>query len=322
MFKLLKKNLAKSIKSGKLKVFLFFFLLSFSVLLFTKLSQKYSDTIVIKIEPKNIAENRILQMDSLPEVRVDYSDYGIKILLNGFQDLEFSLNLENNTEELENQYRWVPEQNREEINKFLSNSAEINAISPETVIISFDTLSTKKVPVILQSQIDFALGYDSLNQTIISPDSIELIGSNEQLKQIETILTEELVLSSVKKDIDELIDLKRPENFSEVKYSPNQVNIKIGVDKFTEGTIDVPVSVTNIPENTDINFFPKTIKVVYYVSLENYNSVKLSDFRINCDFKNAKENQRTYFVPNLTVKNSDIKAANMRQNKVEYIIVR
>ena len=322
MFKLLKKNLAKSIKSGKLKVFLFFLLLSFSVLLFTKLSQKYRDTIIIKIVPKNIAENRILQMDSLPEVRVDYSDYGIKILLHSFQDLEFSLNLDDNTEELESQYRWVPEQNIEDINKFLSNSAEVSAINPESVIIPFDTLSTKKVPVILQSQIDFDLGYDSLNETKIRPDSIELIGSNEQLKQIEKIFTEELILKSVKEDVNQLIDLKRPEDFPEVKYSPDQVNIEIAVDKFTEGTIDIPVSVKNIPLNTDINFFPKTIKVVYYVSLKNYNSVKPSDFSISCDFKNAEKNQRTYFVPNLTVRNTDIKAANMRQDKVEYIIVR
>ena len=92
--------------------------------------------------------------------------------------------------------------------------------------------------------------------------------------------------------------------------------------KFTEGEVEVPIINKNVPQDIEINYFPKSIKVAYYVSLENYSAISTSDFKIECDFKESQQQNSSFFIPRLTIENSLVKSAKMKQDKVEYIIIR
>lgn len=322
MLKLLKQKIAKSFKSGRLNVFLLFLLLSFSVLIFTKLSQKYSNTLIINIDANNVPATQILQLDSTPKMEVSYSDYGFKILYHGFKTLNFPIDFKDDVEAKDRLYIWKSKQNVMAIENFLGNTSEVLSIKPDSIVFSFDTLSTKKVPVILKSKIDYKLGYDALDSVILQPDSVKLIGADSRIKKIKSLNTKQLVLSSIEDDVNQSITIEVPKEFEDVRISPKTVNVSIPVDKFTEGEVEVPVIVNNISEAMRINYFPKAIKVVYYVSLENYKNVKATDFKIVCDFAEAQDRNQSYFIPKLTIENNKVKSARMKQDKVEYIIVR
>ena len=322
MFKLLKQKLAKSVRSGKLNVFLLFLLLSFSVLLFTKLSQTYRNSLIVEIDPRDIPENQILQVDSLPKIELTYSDYGFKIIYHNFKKHKFPVELQKNVSKTSRSYSWKSNQNNNQIKAFLGKTAENISVKPDSIKLPFDTLNVVKVPVLLQSKFKYEMGYDALDSIVISPDSIKLIGAESKIREIKSVNSEELVMTNVKNDIAETVGLKVPEGYEGIKFKPENVQVTMRVGKFTEGEIEVPVIVNNVPNAVELNYFPKKIKVVYYVSLQDYKSVKVSDFRIDCNFNEAQKQGRSFFIPQLHIKNDIVKSAKMKQDKVEYIIVK
>ena len=128
--------------------------------------------------------------------------------------------------------------------------------------------------------------------------------------------------NSVKAPINQVLQLIPPENPKGLKLFPKIVTATLPVEKFTEGILEVPVVVNNLPANLEINYFPKTIKVLYYVSLENYKSIRPSDFKIECDFNDAKQNKASFLTPQLTVKTRKVKTGKLKQDKVEYVITK
>ena len=93
------------------------------------------------------------------------------------------------------------------------------------------------------------------------------------------------------------------------------------VGKFTEGTLEIPISVINLPVNTNINFFPKTVTVVYYVNLSDYNSIKALDFKVECDYSEIGNTNSPFLFPKLIKMPEAVKNARIKQNKVEYILI-
>ncbi|WP_037348688.1 CdaR family protein [Sediminibacter sp. Hel_I_10] len=320
MIKYIKQKLAKSVKSKKINVFGLFLLLSFSILVFTKLSQVYTETVTLQLDYTNVPESRVITFDTVPEVKLTISDYGFKLFYYSLISHSIGVDLEQNATIENDTYIWLADDNREQIKDQLGGSTEIISIAPNLVEFPFDTLSVKKIPVKIKSEISFASGYDAIDSIRVIPDSIEIIGPQAKISELEEIYTKTVVLNEVKNPVDQSINLELPENASQLKFSSESVKVSIPVAKFTEGTLDVPVLLNNLPANKQINYFPKTIKVSYYVSLTDYKSIKPNDFKIECDYNEVEQQNQSFFTPKLTINNPQVKTAKMKQDKVEFVI--
>lgn len=318
----LKEKLSKSIKNKRLHVFGVFLLLSFSMWVFTKFSHTYTETTTLKLRYTGLAKDKIISMDSVPEINVRVSAYGFRLLSYYFSNQSLEVDLQKDTYISNASYVWVAKRAEKQIEARMGTSMEVLAISPDTIRFKFDTLNVKMVPVRLKSSIGYALGYNSMDSLRVQPDSIKIIGTLKDVNAIEFITTKELELKNVNSSLKHSVELDLPKANEELKFSAEKVEVTLEVEKFTEGTMEVPVVITNLPADNQINFFPKTIKVSYYVSLRNYRAIKASDFKIVCDYEEAKSKNQSFFTPTLTINNKAIKTAKMKQDKVEYIITK
>jgi YbbR domain-containing protein len=159
-----------------------------------------------------------------------------------------------------------------------------------------------------------------INNYIIKPDSIKVIGTQAEVEQINKVETEILNLKEVSDTIDAVLPLKKLDN-SKIKFSKNSINVLAKVEKFTEGTLEVPVTIVNKPLDISINYFPKAIAVSYYVSLNNYKNVKPLDFKVECDFSEIENTNNTFFIPKLVKSPDLVKNVRLKQNKVEFILM-
>jgi YbbR domain-containing protein len=216
-------------------------------------------------------------------------------------------------------YLWIANSSKHNLKSQLGKSVEIISIKPDTLKFLFENLETKFVPVELDAKITFASGYDMLDKLKTVPDSIRVIGSKSALDQIQNIKTNILNIEEVNSKIEVSMSLIIPEAKSDLKLSQNNVKVIGLVEKFTEGTIEVPVAILNLPENVSINYFPKVVSVSYYVPLSNYKNVKDLDFKVECDYKLINKN--TFFTPVLAKIPEEVKSAKIKQNKVEFIIL-
>ena len=318
MIKFLRSKLIKSVKSRQINIFFLFFLLSFMFLLLTKLTKDYTKTITFQIKPINSAENFVILKDTSHKLNITLRTYGFKFLRYYLSNPEVTVDLKDLNSK-GNEYFWTNKIGLAHINSQFGESVEIMAVSPDSLIFRFDRNAVKKIPVVLKSDIIFAPGFNISENLTLLPDSIKLIGPKILLDTITRLETQVLNLKDVKSDIDTPLNLILPDSSLNFVYSHKEIRVKGDVEKFTEGIVDVPVDVINIPSNLKINFFPKTIGVSYYTSLSNFEEVNKNDFIIECDFKNIVEG-RTYLEATLVKFPPKVKNLKLNQKRIEFII--
>ncbi len=299
-----------------------FFLLAFLILVVTKLSETYVETIPFTVTYKNLPETNIITLDSIPKVNVTLSTHGFNLLSYYFQDKTYELDFENNTSITNANYIWLAEKGTYALKEQLGNSVKIVSVKPDTLVLPFGTLSVKKVPVVFKSKLSFMPGYDTLEEVVLIPDSVKIIGAAQEISKINTVDTKPFALTDIRANVDVLVDLEFSNSSKRLKISEEKIRVKAEVEKFTEGTFEVPITILNLPEHTKINYFPKHIKVAYYLSLKDYRSIKASDFKIECNYNDVLKTGASFFTPELIVNSEKVKSAKMKQNKVEYIIVK
>ena len=137
------------------------------------------------------------------------------------------------------------------------------------------------------------------------------------VNEINELYTENFVLNEVNTNINETVEVD-VSDYNAIEVFPKFVNVKATVLRFTEGTIDIPISVVNKPNDIKINYFPKSVILLYYVDLDNYNEIKASDFIVECDYKDLEDGQ-TYFIPKVVKKPEFIKRINIKQKRIDFI---
>jgi len=316
----LKHILVTSIKNKKLNVFGLFLVLAFLILVLSKLSKSYTETLTVSVDFINVPEDRVLTTDEEQKLNIVVNTYGFNLLGYYFYENTVPIDLLNDAYIQNKEYVWIANRALPKIEEQFGHAFKIVSVQPDTLSFSFGTLASKKVPIKLNSNVTFASGYDTLKGMILIPDSVKIIGSDSEIKHLNYIETSEFKLLNVKKDINATIGLKPPEDNQTVKLSNGIVSVKADVQKFTEGTLEIPVVINNLPTDIQINYFPKTIKVSYEVSLNDYKSIKPSGFKIECDYLESKTSNASYFTPKFMKIPENVKRVKMKQNKIEYII--
>ena len=315
----LKLEFLKSVRNKKLNVFSLFFLLAFLFLVLSKLSKTYTQTVTFKTNYVNVPENKVINTSGDQKLEVLISSLGFNLLPYYFHAKTLDIDFEKDVTSKNGHYLWISNVSKYTIEKQLGKSIKIISIKPDTLKFLFESLETKIVPIELDSKVTFASGYDMLFHLKTLPDSIRVIGSKSILNEVQSIKTEVFKRNDVNSEIMDSVTLIIPKTNSELKLSQNKVKVAGLVEKFTEGTIDVPVSIINLPDNVKINYFPKEVSVSYYVPLSNYKNIKDLDFKIVCDYNLISKN--TFFRPVLAKIPKEIKSAKMKQDKIEFIIL-
>ncbi|NNK81773.1 MAG: YbbR-like domain-containing protein [Flavobacteriaceae bacterium] len=314
----MKNLIASFFTSKRINVFLLFFSLALLFSILSKLSTDYTKTLTYKLKPVNVPEEEVIIPDSLHKLDITVETYGFKFISYYFKNPELKVDF-NNLQKDKNAYLWIERKQLSSIVDQFDSKIKIKAINPDTIFFRYDVNAIKKVPVYLKETIDFASGFDVTNGFKIEPDSIKLIGAKQILDTIHEVFTKPFNLNNVNKPISETIDLDMPESFEVLKLSDKKVKVAAHVEKFTEGYLDVPVIIMNVPEDTRVNFYPKTVTILFYTSLSNYKTIEESQFTIECDFKDISENN-SFLTPKIVKQPKNLKNLRLETNKIEFIL--
>lgn len=313
----LKQKIKSFFKRKKVNVFLLFMLLALLFSILTKLSKDYTKTITFKIQPTNIPEDKLIISDSTHVLKIDLRTYGFKLLRYYFKKPTLKINIENLYKN-DTHYIWTQRKAFSEVVSQFDSNVKIENINPDSLKLRYGTNSVKKVPVILNTNLSFVEGFNVVGDFTIQPDSIRVIGPNVLIDEITSISTNKITINDIKSDIDKTIKLNLIDN-RQLRFSNEDIQLKAVVDKFTEGTVNVPVIVKNVPEHINLKIYPKVIPVIFYSSLANFKTISNSNFIVACDYS-KREVDKTYLTPELVQQPEQIKTAKLSIKKVEFII--
>lgn len=305
-------------KSRKVNIFLLFLLLALLFSVLTKLSQDYTKTLTLKIETNNIPEDKVIVHDSLQELEVTLSTYGFKLVRYYFNAPTISLNV-SAMDRNELYFIWTEQKGFSEVVAQFDPNVIINTVNPDTLKFRYDTNAVKMVPVDFVSDVSYSPGYDSELGFKVEPDSVKVIGPQILVDSIYTVKTIPLEMTDVKASITTQVELEKLEN-SQLRTSVDQVNVSAEVERFTEGTIDVPVIVKNVPEAISLNIYPKTVQVIYYASLNEFKSIASNSFIVECDYNDVLDGEVSFLIPRITQQPDHVKGARLDIKRIEFIV--
>ena len=308
----------KSVQEKRLNVFVLFLFLSFLISLLVKLSNNYTQTLNFEFSPTGLKSNEVIISEVPKTINVTISGRGFELLKYYIEkpviEVDFSQLRKNNT-----QYVWSESEQLDKIINHFDSKIVVKSINPDTVVFPFDSQFIKKVPVMVIVNPTFAVGFDLIDDFRSSPDSITVTGPESMLKIINSVSTKKIELNEINSAVDFPVELNISPSLSQLNFSHQSVSVVANVGKFTEGMVNVPVTIVNVPEDLIINFFPKEISVVFYSSLEAYANINEADFIVECDF-NLLTADNNYLNPVLVKQPLDVKTAQLKITQLEFII--
>ncbi|RLD30212.1 MAG: YbbR-like domain-containing protein [Bacteroidetes bacterium] len=313
-----RSKIASFFSSKKVNVFILFLLLALLFSVLTKLSKDYTQTVDFNIEAINVPEDKVIVKDSSHVMQITLTTYGFRLikyyLIKPTIKVDFQ-NLDRNT----THYFWIERRELSNIVSQFDANIKIESINPETIAFRYDVNHVKKIPVVLDSQINFSSGFDLIEDYIINPDSIKVIGPKVLIDSISEIATMQLTMDDVNSNVSVPVKLNLPKHTENLEFSHNQVQVSAKVERFTEGSINIPVDIINLPNEIKIKYYPKEVSVLFFTSLSNFKSISSSSFIVECDY-NKLNVQDTYLIPKIVKQPNNVKNVRLNENRIEFIL--
>lgn len=302
------------------KTFISFLVISFIIWLLITFSKEYTTVITHPVSYKNIAQNKLLQEAPIKEIDIAIKATGFKILRAKIGAKNINIEASNLQRKNGSKFYLLPKNQIKKIQKQLLSGVVLQEIVQDTIYLNIGTLASKKVALKPNLDINYHIGYELLEEITIIPDSIVISGPENQLKKINQLNLNKLTLTDMKSDFNEEVAIVKQEDQKNIKTNISKVKVIGKVDKFTEGTLQIPYTIKNLPENTNLTILTENVEVVFIVALSNFEKVSEASFKIECDYKISEKNNLGYLIPKVIMQPNFIKSIKIVPTKIDFLI--
>lgn len=313
-------NVVKLRNNRRIAVFLICLSIATSLWFLNALGKDYSATVSYPVKYVNPPEKRFLANNTPVKLDLKIEGQGFTILrykMMSFSPIVLDIELITSNMKSNSGVYQVQTQNLiREVSSQLSNEIQINEIDPGIIEIVLDSLITKTVPVDLDIEVEFVPQYHLKNPIQTVPDKIEITGPASALEKISAIKTKVNITNKLETGINQQIELIHPEKTT---ISPENVNLIIEVEKYTEKELKIPVEIIHKPEKARVKLFPSEVKVLFTVGLSRFETIKPADFGVSVDYNSIADNTNTLNLL-LYKKPGFIQGVRLNPERVEFLI--
>ncbi len=164
------------------------------------------------------------------------------------------------------------------LNRLFSDKLKIVELNYDDLQFDLEPVLAKKVPVRFEGTLQFEKDYDLKSPLSLTPDSVTVAGPESQVALLTYVSTDSFFLDKITQSFSRRLSLSLKPEWS---AQPDQVALDVQVEKFTEKSLFVPVT---LPDHSDsIKYFPTQVRVVFQIGLSRYSEVSSLDFSIEAE---------------------------------------
>ncbi|MBK7474615.1 MAG: hypothetical protein IPI11_00805 [Haliscomenobacter sp.] len=202
------------------------------------------------------------------------------------------------------------------LNGLFSAKLKIVELNYDGLQFDLEPVLSKKVPVFFAGTLHFEKDYNLKAPLRLTPDSITVFGPDSQIRPLISISTDSLALNNLSQSLTRALSFSLKPEWS---AQPDRVMLDVQVEKFTEKSLFVPVT---LPQHSDsIKYFPTQVRIVFQIGLSRYSEVSSSDFSIEAEFDTAKTPTPGSLPLLLSRQPSFIRNVRIFPETVDYLIV-
>lgn len=195
------------------------------------------------------------------------------------------------------------------------DDAEVSFAENEIYLSSY-AVSTKKIPVKAQLQVDFAPPFGQYGPIVLQPDSILVHGPDHVLDTISTLPTKPIKAKNLTTDLTGSIPLETANSL--IKTEIKTVDFKLFTEKFTENNLKLKIFQ---PSSVALKLFPEHATLFFTIALKDFEKTITEDFVIMADTAGLND-KRPSLRLHLVSKPDYINIWRIEPESVEYIILK
>lgn len=309
----------KTFKKSSVKTFSFFLVFAAVVWVLVQFSKTYTQLIEVPLKYTNAPLDKSLSDERPQHVDLQLQDNGFSIYYYKIFNPELSIDL-SKAIEADDQLVYRLQNHLTEIEEQLKLDFEKSRIIQDEIVIPFQYKKEKMLKVIPQIEVNYAVGYSSEDPVQLDPDSVKVSGPQKMIDSISSVYTEAVSLDKVNSDVEGEVAIDTS-GMGALSFYTNSVRYFQDVEKFTEGSAEIPVEVINVPEGLNLAYFPKSVMVYYQVNLTRFEEVGAADFRVVCDYEDLDEGD-DYMLAKIVEKPDFIRNTRLNERKIQFVIKR
>lgn len=305
--------------------FLFCLILSGLFWLLTSLSKEYVDRVVLSVEYQGLPEDLLIVNDPVTAVEAQVQGFGFDLLWNWFNTRSLKLVVDATPAILPSLTRlgddwhyFLPNAKNSRASQMADEQLQLLNVSPDTIFLLFRPKHTKSVPVRLDATFSFRKQFGLRSEPVLQPDSVVLSGPKEELDSIQFVSTEPQRFSDLSESLTAEVPLRSVSSNGKVVLDRAMVQLEVNVVEYTEGTVTVPVKVSN-ENGRSVQLFPPEVELKYLVPLPDFDKVNASQFDVSVTV-NSDSERSSRLVVQVDRYPSELKQVRAFPPQVEFII--
>jgi hypothetical protein len=307
-------------KSKKQHVLLLFLGIATFFWFLTKLSKEYTSVVEYNVHYKNLPEAKMFQREPEKKIALHIRGSGFKLLGQNLYQRTLEFDIANPIHKNKYHYYILTNAKKPAVQSQLETGLWLEYFERDSLFFDLGIQKYKTVPVVASVDMEYKLGYSMSGEIKILPDSVKILGPEAQVDKIQLLKTESMVLKGVSENVYQEVSLKTPKNSEKVKFYNEKVTVVVKVEKFTEDSFEVPFTIKNLPKNSKITTYPKTVRVTFKVGLSDYNKISPNSFKVVCDYSKTLTRNLDYLVPDLLENPDWVTAVKLNPGQIEFLI--
>lgn len=297
--------------------FLLFLILSASFWFVNVLDKVRETTIDIPIRYVSVPQNIEFTNNVPISIKVSVRDNG-KELLNYSRKNNKPIAINFNRQFYQNGTIVVSaDEIRQVLIRYLSPTTAITQIQPDSLVVAYRKLETRNVRVQLEKHISLAQQYVLDENIVIEPSQVAVVGAGMLFDTLSFVKTNVLELHNLKDTVTRVVKIKP---IAGLRFVPDEVKVKLNVERFTEKRIVVPVTVINCPDDIVLRIFPSQVELSFNVPMSRFSTINVNAVRVLFDYGQLNGDNKLKHT--LKIENNEplIRNLRLRPSDVEYLI--
>lgn len=275
------KDFLFSERSREFFLFLFFLFVAGGFWLLQTLNGEFEDDLQVPLRLKGVPNDVVITSELPQSLQLRIKDRGT-VLLNykvGKDFLPLSIDFDK-VKGSDHHVRLPFSQLEKQLLSQLNASTRLLSVKPDTLDFYYTRAKSKRVPVRMKGKITPAQTY-FLADTLFRPDSVEVFAPAAMLDTIDAAYTAYTEWSNVADTVKRTFDLHTQQG---VKFIPQQVEVQLFTDVYTEAAIEVPLDGVDFPRDKALRAFPSKVKVHFQVGKNRYKSLRANEFQLKVSY--------------------------------------
>ncbi len=201
----------------------------------------------------------------------------------------------------------------------LPSDIEVVDIFPESLTITLDATTQKKVPVQPLCHIQIREGYIQVGKIDVQPDSITISGARGVVDTIAEWTTKYITFSDLHTPVRQQVALV---DTTEVPLTLSQpaVMVSFDVQPFAEKTLSrIPIDISAVPFNRQVILFPPSIDVVVRGGISQLSTVQADEVTASIHYSSILLDTSGSVRPEVNIPKG-LTLVTLKPDRVEYVI--